>query len=218
MKVLACVHHKHGLDTASSVESQDKGHCVQNLLVFQQPGNEHRRQRTMTNSRERVSGPNTMEYMHTPIQSPHAPNLLHETRYPDTLHDQQGGSSGGFCSNVQGAPQGLCRQVQGAPQGGLPDMYMHMANRQCGGDLNYFTVILISQHVPPVWMSFLMNWNSTHTSSGVGAYDTCSYVSTYSPMICVTSLPKKNFPKKVKGAKCKVQNVISYMNYTIAIK
>ena len=70
----------------------------------------------MTNSREMVSGPNTMEYMHTPIQSPHAPNLLHEMRmrYPDTLHDQQGGSSGG-----------LCRHVQGAPQGALADMYMH---------------------------------------------------------------------------------------------
>ena len=68
----------------------------------------------MTNSRERVSGPNTMDYVHTHIQSQHDPNLLHETRYPDTLHDQQGGSSGEFC-----------RHVQGAPQGDLADMYMH---------------------------------------------------------------------------------------------
>ena len=38
----------------------------------------------MTNSRERVSGQNTM---HMPIQSPHAPNLLHETT---SIHGQQG--------------------------------------------------------------------------------------------------------------------------------
>ena len=113
MKVLACVHHKHGLDTASSVKSQDKGQCVYTEPLFQQAGNEHWRQRTMTNSRERVSGPNTMEYMHMPIQSPHDPNLLDETRYPDTLHDQQSGSSGGLCRHVRagGSSGGPCRQV-----------------------------------------------------------------------------------------------------------
>ena len=68
-----------------------------------------------------------------------------------------------------------------------------------------------------------MNWNSTHTSSGVGAYDTCMCPHVPNHMYHFITKKRnfiKKFTKKVKGknTKCKVQNVISYMNYTIAIK
>ena len=69
-----------------------------------------------------------------------------------------------------------------------------------------------------VCMSFLMNWNSTHTSSGVGAYDTCMCPHVPNDMChfitkkgILQKIGIKIHKKKVKGknTKCKVQMLLA---------
>ena len=64
-----------------------------------------------------------------------------------------------------------------------------------------------------VCMSFLMNWNSTHTSSKVGTYDTCMCPHVPNDMyhfITKKGILQKIFTKKVKGEKYKVQSAKCY--------
>ena len=153
-----------------------------------------------------------MESMHTPIQSPHEPTLLHETRYPDTLHGKQGApQEGTLCRDVQGGSSGgpgLCRHVHAQETAWTIDN-VEMTLLHCDSYLSTCT------SNRSVWMSFLMNWNTTHTSSGVSVYDTCMFPMIMCHFVFITKKGiyknrLKLIHKKIKGEKYKVQSAKCY--------
>ena len=82
----------------------------------------------MTNSKERASGPNTMESMHTPIMLKQS--SIRQDVHSDTLHDQHPqGDYGDKGSGGHGATRTCTRRhmqgatVQGAPHGEFADTY-----------------------------------------------------------------------------------------------
>ena len=100
-------------------------------------------------------------------------------------HGQQGGSSGGLCRHVQ--------------ETAWPIDNVEVTLLHCDSYLSTCT------SNRSVWMSFLMNWNSTHTSSGVGAYDTCMcpHVPNY---MCHFITKRRKYSQKRRGKKYKVQS------------